>query len=422
MNNPVIQLGPEQHPIIQNQQIININQNRNNNQKFLGIYFFIYFFTIFSQFLISGIIFIIIKHKNSNLAYLVLYCILNNFLKILFNIYFYIKFGNKLPDYKSVYTLEIILYTGYSIAYLGYYLNFVNYISNKNIFYFSLPLLPMNFFRASYGFYVKCKFLPAPTLYCLDSVFFLILGFRFGNIGLFGWIIAFLFWYVISGFLFLFCFIFLLFLLYYFFCKTVRNRNRNLQNNRLYVVCFLFCLLLFCFYFSICFFNLVHGLRLYFDKGDYNLLYVNGYFMTFGALIIILGFSYIFYKLFTVINRELRKNTTEKINLVKFAKKIQLEMQPVSGNYFKKKEEKAFFSQQNIIKLEECTICYERKGEILIKPCGHSGMCKECILKCLENKIICPTCRKEIKEILILEYDEEKKEYMANGNINFKKE
>ena len=138
----------------------------------------------------------------------------------------------------------------------------------------------------------------------------------------------------------------------------------------------------------------------------------------------LLVFTCIFIIYFYSINNYGNEKQTqaESISLTKFAKKISLKMKPVSGNYFKKQNQNiSDSSQKNIIKLEECTICFDRKGDVLIKPCGHSDICKDCILQCLKNNIFCPICKNEIKEVLVIEYDEEKKKYMANANIKFKK-
>ena len=40
-----------------------------------------------------------------------------------------------------------------------------------------------------------------------------------------------------------------------------------------------------------------------------------------------------------------------------------------------------------------CSICYWRKANIALIPCGHSSFCKECILK-VESE--CPVCRTPI--------------------------
>ncbi len=52
-------------------------------------------------------------------------------------------------------------------------------------------------------------------------------------------------------------------------------------------------------------------------------------------------------------------------------------------------------------------ICFERDSNVLLKPCGHSGFCKDCITENLKRSQDCPVCRKEIKKIYLISFDEE---------------
>lgn len=410
-NNPQPEL-----PIIQNRQII--NNNNNNNDNFLVIYFFIYLVTNISEFGISGFIFIIMNHKNYDFSILALFGIILQIWKIAYNLFYYLIHGKKLPEFRSSYLLEIVLYLGNLIAILGYYLAFSKKIEFTELYYFSIPLIILTLIRAISGYIAKSRFLPSPQVYFTQSIFYLLVSLKLGNhIGL-SWTVVLLYWYIGAGFLLFIGFIFFVIFLI-FLCKFLKKNNNNQNRGIFYVFFILFPIVC---YFAISIFNVVHGLKLFFDKGKYFLLYGNGYFMLIGCLIIIGIICIIFVKFIHNINEIVNKNKAESISLTKFAKNMQLEMQPVSGNYFKKKRENNIDPKKAIIKLEDCLICYEKKGEILIKPCGHSGICNDCILKCLEKtNILCPICKNEIKEVLVLEFDEEKKEYMANGNINFKK-
>ena len=393
--------NPEPNPQIQ----INLNENSN----FLAIYFFLYFFTIVAQFGIAGIIFIL-TNKKKDLTNLALFGIILNSWKILYNFFYLIFYGKKLPNFKSVYIFEIILYTGNVIGFLGYYLYFSGKIDNTEIYYFCIPLILMTFFRSIFGTCLKCPFLPSPIGYFIESIFILIVALKFGGFVNLSWNIVLLVWYISAGILIFACFIMILIFLF-FLCA-------NNGDQIIYVFSFLICT--FC-YFTISFFNVIHGFQIFLENQKYSLLYGNGFFMAIGSFIILLVFTCIFITFIHMINNYVNINQAESISLTKFAKKVSLGMKPVSGHYFKKQNLNISDSQKNIIKLEECTICFDRQGDVLIKPCGHSGICKDCILECLKNNILCPICKNEIKEVLVLEYDEEKKEYMANANIQFKK-
>lgn len=50
------------------------------------------------------------------------------------------------------------------------------------------------------------------------------------------------------------------------------------------------------------------------------------------------------------------------------------------------------------IKEDSCTICFDKKADIILLPCRHKGFCDECGKKLS----ICPICRGDIEEKEIL--------------------
>lgn len=62
-------------------------------------------------------------------------------------------------------------------------------------------------------------------------------------------------------------------------------------------------------------------------------------------------------------------------------------------------------------------ICMDQKGEILIKPCGHTAFCEKCITHHIKTSNLCPMCRTTFKKLYLLEFDEENQCYMACGSI-----
>ena len=114
------------------------------------------------------------------------------------------------------------------------------------------------------------------------------------------------------------------------------------------------------------------------------------------------------------------------ISLASFAENLQMKIQQVSENYFQKSDEGKIASEQideenspNIFKELLCTICYDKKSEVLIDPCGHSGLCTDCMTNCIKEKPNCPICRHLIEKVYILCYDQKTKSYMAKGVITF---
>ena len=51
-------------------------------------------------------------------------------------------------------------------------------------------------------------------------------------------------------------------------------------------------------------------------------------------------------------------------------------------------------------KLEQCVICLEKEPKVLFCNCGHIYICKECLVKKLDN---CPVCKKENTILRIIE-------------------
>jgi len=48
------------------------------------------------------------------------------------------------------------------------------------------------------------------------------------------------------------------------------------------------------------------------------------------------------------------------------------------------------------IREDSCTICFDKKARVLLKPCLHDGFCKDCTLQLTE----CPMCRGPIVEFV----------------------
>lgn len=66
-------------------------------------------------------------------------------------------------------------------------------------------------------------------------------------------------------------------------------------------------------------------------------------------------------------------------------------MSPSSENYFKKKKE----GDGEGVKYEEmkCLICMDKNNEIILNPCNHTGLCKECTTDLIKHNPKCPICR-----------------------------
>jgi len=51
---------------------------------------------------------------------------------------------------------------------------------------------------------------------------------------------------------------------------------------------------------------------------------------------------------------------------------------------------------------EPCVICLDNIVSLTVTPCGHL-FCKKCIIPCVQQQEMCPTCRKHITESELVE-------------------
>lgn len=58
----------------------------------------------------------------------------------------------------------------------------------------------------------------------------------------------------------------------------------------------------------------------------------------------------------------------------------------MGNNYFSILKNVGNKNEEEKRKIEDCMICYDSPGDVLIKPCGHTGICKECMKHSLKDK------------------------------------
>ena len=68
---------------------------------------------------------------------------------------------------------------------------------------------------------------------------------------------------------------------------------------------------------------------------------------------------------------------------------------------------------------ELCYICLENWPNIILFPCLHAGLCKECITVILTKKLECPHCCSKVEKVVQYQQDSEKKEYYALKELSF---
>ena len=71
-----------------------------------------------------------------------------------------------------------------------------------------------------------------------------------------------------------------------------------------------------------------------------------------------------------------------------------------AGAEEEEEEEDFSINDSKTFKLEQCVICLEKEPKVLFCNCGHICICKECLVKKLDN---CPVCKKENTILRIIE-------------------
>lgn len=130
-------------------------------------------------------------------------------------------------------------------------------------------------------------------------------------------------------------------------------------------------------------------------------------------LLLVICFSFV-NKYFILVKRRFR---SKEISLATYGKELRLRVKRISQTFFK------FTNKSSYKELDEekgnsfdeqlCYICYSDKNEIIIEPCGHSGICNDCFVDYLKSKNKCPICKQEFKTAFRAQYNKKKGGFYA---------
>ena len=399
---------------------------QNSQFFFISFIYKIYTIELINNFFFGLIIFLLYKKIIKNSSLILLQYSFSYFLQIIYNTYFYKKYSNFLET-KIMLKYSLIFNVFFFIIYFLFFLFFNKLIKIEilQIVIFSFIIL---FF---YIYFQKSDFLNIiynlPFFKILESLQIFVITLKLNFLKNNYWksiliyyntlsiiFISLAYFFIILGFIF--------FLIFFFKNNLFRNYNKDFLI--LFSLCYIFGLWnAFNYYFL---FNnflgiLINNKNIFikniFDNQKENFLKSSLSFSLcsfFKLLFIIITYKILKKSLIQIFNK---KNTTTKIFLQKFQKNIQLNISQVSSVFFKFSNEDKKELENN----ENCIICLENKSEILIKPCGHSGICKICITEFLKLNENCHICRKKIEKVYIMEFDQENGKYMAEGFIQIEK-
>ena len=355
--------------------------------------------------------------------------------KISFNLFYFVQYGNRVPEYKKVYVFDTILAIGYLCMFWGGYSYLKGNIPASSLPLFIVPHIILSFIRLCAGEMMNTPYLPLSFFTFLESLQILYIALKLSNPEAHAsWTWVLLFYYMVTILFMIFAFIIMIVLIIFLSMILFRSEMlRDWPNLGIFLICSLL------FYFAwngIMYYYLLSGFHYLLEanqigpkgiSGTMNprLIWVSWILIICGTItFILICFIYCYLKeaLISLIN----KDKAKEISLQSFAKNLNLNVKAVSGNYFKKKGEAVHPSSRSIgpeekQNLDICLICCSKESDIMIHPCGHSGACQECISDFLKEKETCPLCREKIEKIYLVTYDETKKTYLAKGVIKVKR-
>ena len=116
----------------------------------------------------------------------------------------------------------------------------------------------------------------------------------------------------------------------------------------------------------------------------------------------------------------------EDIHVQNLANPFNMRIMQVGANYFQRNngqnaengdEENPSPKEKKSPEIMDCFICCEKPSNTLVRPCNHGGICEDCMVKYMETKDSCPHCKAKIRKVYIMDYDEEKQNFMAKRII-----
>ena len=367
--------------------------------------------------------------------------------KIAFNLYFLRNYEPRVPGLTLAYKFDSLLSAGYAFICLGLYRFCNNQIDPERLHLYTTPHLILTFARFLVKRTSHSVYLPFSTYYFMEALQLWYISLKLGNPqSHWSWSWVLMFYYIV----FILWFIVAIALIVVFVLMIIvqlmilvfsRQAYRHIH---LTPVIFLFGVVFYVIWTGISQYYMLLGLHALVIRHPIDILkrssftndtiYTISVMVVFCASITFTILTFFFVYLRGIVIKLLRQYKGIKISLLSFAEDFKMNIVQQSHNYFKAKKLDDFVDSAKTIELTErktvegegattmdtCIICCEKQSEVLIHPCGHSGLCKNCITECIKRTDECPHCKQKMEKIYLIYYDEAKMCYMAKGVINFK--
>ena len=389
--------------------------------------FFQYYWKLCIWILFSIMIIMYYKGDTNNFKNLALALAIANGVKIVINFILFLITRKQDPDMNKVYFWNGFSSLSFLILFLGGYLFFNGNVDK--LYYFAIHHIVVHFIILIGANEAAKIYADDQFYYFAESIQILFICIKLGSPGsLSGWntttifyFIAYILGLVVGGFAGIMAFVMLFIGLF---------RRAITREMRIMFFVFFIILATICWV-SVLLFVIFLGFRRLLNAGvvtPLEISFLNLDTLLYNASIALLALSsfyLIFISIISFLLRDsVRKNLSndqiQRLGMVSFAKEMQLGIKKTSDTYYQPDnlEKKAVDEPVNLEEnKQECILCYSNPNDVIIKPCGHSGYCKSCMMNYLKTKKICPMCKLGIDTLLIFYYDEERRGYFSKEAI-----
>jgi hypothetical protein len=391
---------------------------------------------ILAKLIVAALIISAYSTPSPGFAPIALFIIIFNFWKIALNLFYYIAFGARVPEFRKAYVFDIMLSIGYIVIFWALFAYFKGNLTPANLPLFVIPHIILTLIRMCAGEAMQTPYLPGSIFAFLESLQILYIALKLSNPPAHSdWTWVLLFFYVVTILFLIVAFILMIVLIIFLFMIVFQSEIiRDIPNLIILVSCGI---IFYVVWNGISMYYLVSGFQLLADAnqigpkpptGEMNpRLYHIGWFMLVCAAITLILILFVYCYLKDALLNYFNKSKPKEISLQSFAQSLNINIKKVSNNYFKRNtgdEENPGSKMQQSAgpnNTETCMICVDKPSDVLLHPCGHSGVCEACLKEYIKEKDDCPMCREKIEKAYLIFYDETKKGFMARGVIKIKR-
>lgn len=398
-----------------------------------GKFILVYFFLVFASDLIIQIgtgMFIVYAYSGPELDFTMMtrFLIVCHVLKILMNLFYFFVFGQRLPEFKKAYLMDILLSSSMLVIYWTITNFLLGIIPASTLKYMALVTMMLSYLRLHLSNKINPPYVPGKSYYFYESIQMLVVFFKLENpANCISWNLSFGFYWLLTVVLF-FAAIFLLGLIVALIVASCLRNQNVVQIPRKFflgIIGIAFYTLCNCVFFILTFL----GFKFLMEEGKIyphqstedadRLLYYVGIMQTIVSAINLINLTVLFIFLRKSLLEYIYQNKSGEISMQAFSTNLKMNLTQVSGSYFKTGvHDDENLDTQSI--LEQCLICNDKETEVVINPCGHSCFCESCAKKYLQEKNMCPMCRTPIDKMYLICQNPDTKEIMARGVINIK--